>query len=221
MSDTPEQSCIKDYRLTVKVRNNRILTAIADVGGTQGAKWCAENGLSYVCVNNLINMTKSPIRTDGVLSETAEKLCNVLNKLPTDLWSNEQIYPLERNFSEMEMDYAQLCELLPTAEQSYLPDFSEIEQEQTKAMVNHALGTLPSKLSKVLRMRFEDDLTFKEIGEHFGVSVERVRQLEAKAMRLLRHPARAARLSECVSLSEKSHQYYRDYQESQSEKQNA
>ena len=51
---------MKDYRITVKVRNNRMLNAIADAGGTPGQKWCAGKGLSYARWNSLINMTSSP-----------------------------------------------------------------------------------------------------------------------------------------------------------------
>ena len=91
----------KDYRLTVKVRNNRILKAIEAVGGTPGGKWCAANGLNYVSVNELINLTSSPLnKVDGTLTLNASLLCDVLGKLPEDLWSNEQLYPLVKNFSE-------------------------------------------------------------------------------------------------------------------------
>ncbi len=97
---------MKDYRITVKVRNNRILKAIEECGGTPGQKWCEANGLSYSSLNYFINMAKSPLRDDGTIRSSASQLCDVVGKLPEELWSNEQLYPLEKNFSEMEMDYA-------------------------------------------------------------------------------------------------------------------
>lgn len=39
---------MKDYRVTVKVRNNRILRAIEAAGGTLVGKWCEEHGLAYL-----------------------------------------------------------------------------------------------------------------------------------------------------------------------------
>ena len=185
----------KDYRLTVKVRNNRILKAIEAVGGTPGGKWCAANGLNYVSVNELINVTSSPLnKVDGTLTLNASLLCDVLGKLPEDLWSNEQLYPLVKNFSEMEMDYGQVCALLPSSEQSYLPDFSEMEEAETTKLVDEALGCLTSREAKVLRLRFYEDMTLAAIGEQLGVQQERVRQIEAKALRKLRHPTRVRHL---------------------------
>ena len=150
---------MKDYRITVKVRNNRLLKAIEDAGGTPGQKWCDANGLGYARVNSLINMTSSPLTAEGDLFPDASRLCEVLDKIPDDLWSSEQLYPLEKNFSELEMDYSQVVALLPSEQQSYLPDFSELEQEQTKGLVSAALSTLTDREREVIRMRFEDELT--------------------------------------------------------------
>lgn len=179
---------MKDYRVTIKVRNNRILKAIEDSGGLPGAKWCEANGLQYTKVNDFINMTSSPLLKNGALQADAEKLCEVLNKLPEDLWSNEQLYPLEKNFSEIALDYAQVIALLPVDEQSYLPDFSEIEQQSVKRLVDSALSTLSDYEQKVIRMRFYDEMTLDECGKQFGVTRERIREIESRALRKLRNP---------------------------------
>ena len=60
------------------------------------------------------------------------------------------------------------------------------------------LDSLTPREAKVLRMRFgigmNTDHTLEEIGEQFGVTRERIRQIEAKALRKLRHPSRLERL---------------------------
>jgi len=175
----------KDYRVTIKVRNNRILQAIEDAGGTPGGKWCADHGLGYDRVNGLINMTVSPIRSDGALTKTASRLCEVLGKLPDELWSAEQLYPLEKNFASMEMDYEQVVAMLPAEDRYYLDDLSRIEQEQTKEIVMDALRGLHPLQREVLRMRYECDLSPIECGELLGVSKYRIQQIEEKAMRKL------------------------------------
>ena len=67
-------------------------------------------------------------------------------------------------------------------------------EEQT----NKALATLTPREEKVLRMRFgigeRSDHTLEEVGQNFDVTRERIRQIEAKALRKLRHPSRSKKL---------------------------
>ncbi len=60
------------------------------------------------------------------------------------------------------------------------------------------LGGLTPREAKVLRMRFGIDMntdhTLEEVGKQFDVTRERIRQIEAKALRKLRHPTRSERL---------------------------
>jgi RNA polymerase primary sigma factor len=66
--------------------------------------------------------------------------------------------------------------------------------EQTRKV----LATLTPREEKVLRMRFgigeDSDHTLEEVGQDFSVTRERIRQIEAKALRKLRHPSRAKKL---------------------------
>ncbi|MDD5364015.1 MAG: RNA polymerase sigma factor RpoD [Gallionellaceae bacterium] len=93
-------------------------------------------------------------------------------------------------------------------EDSHLGDF--IEDQSTLAPVEAALysslqgatqevlDSLTSREAKVLRMRFgiemNTDHTLEEVGKQFDVTRERIRQIEAKALRKLRHPSRSERL---------------------------
>ena len=67
-------------------------------------------------------------------------------------------------------------------------------QEQTRKV----LSTLTPREEKVLRMRFgigeKSDHTLEEVGQNFDVTRERIRQIEAKALRKLRHPSRSKKL---------------------------
>ncbi len=70
--------------------------------------------------------------------------------------------------------------------------------EQTRKV----LATLTPREEKVLRMRFgigeKSDHTLEEVGQDFEVTRERIRQIEAKALRKLRHPSRAKRLKSFI-----------------------
>lgn len=187
----------KDYRVNIKVRNNRILKAIEEVGGTHGDKWCKANGLSYITLNDLTNMTSSPVNKFGELTRTAKKLCEVLDKLPEDLWSNEQIRPLEKNFTSFEMSSQQLVSLMSSGEASYLTNFeSEIDKERLTIEMESVLDTLSDTQKKVLKDRFYENKTLEQMAKEMGISSERVRQIEHKALRFLRHPKRCHNLND-------------------------
>ena len=97
-------------------------------------------------------------------------------------------------------------------EDSHLGDFIEDKNviNPSSAIVNlnlieqtrRVLSTLTPREERVLRMRFgigeESDHTLEEVGQDFNVTRERIRQIEAKALRKLRHPSRSDKLKTFV-----------------------
>lgn len=71
-------------------------------------------------------------------------------------------------------------------------------QAALRATMSDLLDTLPPKESEILRLRFglddDEEHTLEEIGQTLGVTRERIRQIEAKALHRLRHPSRAGML---------------------------
>ncbi|WP_439822982.1 RNA polymerase sigma factor RpoD [Oceanobacillus sojae] len=95
-------------------------------------------------------------------------------------------------------------------ESSYLGDFIEDEEAESpynyaanqllKEQLEDVMSTLPVREESILRLRFGLDdgktRTLEELGKVFGVTRERVRQIEAKALRKLRHPRRSKKLQD-------------------------
>jgi RNA polymerase primary sigma factor len=95
-------------------------------------------------------------------------------------------------------------------EDSLLGDFIEDKDVENPAsltaftllqeQLSNVLSTLPAREQEVLKMRFGLDdgysLTLEEVGLYFNVTRERIRQIEAKALRRLRHPKRSRRLKD-------------------------
>ena len=80
---------------------------------------------------------------------------------------------------------------------------ASIIKEENKETVMNILATLSDREKEVMVMRFglEDDTpkTLEEIGTHFGVTRERIRQIETKALRKLRNPVRSKMLREALA----------------------
>jgi len=72
--------------------------------------------------------------------------------------------------------------------------YSDTERNNVTEQILKVLNTLTPKEEKVIRMRFgigfDKDHTLEEVGRHFSITRERVRQIEAKALRKLKHPHR-------------------------------
>ena len=76
--------------------------------------------------------------------------------------------------------------------------FEFASHELLKGQLDEVLDTLNPRERKVLELRFGlrdgRTRTLEEVGKEFGVTRERIRQIEAKALRKLRHPTRSKRL---------------------------
>ena len=68
--------------------------------------------------------------------------------------------------------------------------FDHVITEDEMAGLNNVLQSLSERERDIIRYRYHDELTLRDTGKIFGLTVERIRQIEAKALRKLRHPVR-------------------------------
>ena len=168
---------MKEYLLSVKVRNNLILNAIKDAGGETGPLWCVKNGLSYEAVNKYINIEISPIGLDGNYKKSALNLCDVLNKTPFDLWTEKQLSPLANNKKDTYLSF-----------EASRGISNDIDSFDISRVVNSALDKIPEREKKVLQMVVYDEMTLNDCGSALGISGTRVAQIMGKALRRMRRP---------------------------------
>ena len=86
----------------------------------------------------------------------------------------------------------------------FIPDetqLSPVDQASKQLLKDHldeVLATLSEREAKVLKLRFglegNKQMTLEEVGKVFGVTRERIRQIEAKALRKLKHPAKRSKV---------------------------
>ncbi len=158
------------------------------------------------------------IRIPVHMVETINKLIRVQRQLLQELGrepSPEEIakemgIPVERvrEIQKISQEPVSLETPIGEEEDSHLGDFIEDDHMPTpqeaaaftllKEQINEVLATLTDREQKVLRLRFGLDdgrqRTLEEVGKEFNVTRERIRQIEAKALRKLRHPTRAKKL---------------------------
>jgi RNA polymerase primary sigma factor len=160
------------------------------------------------------------IRIPVHMVETINKLVRVSRQLLQELGRDPSP---EEIAQEMEIPVDRVREILKIAqepvsletpigeeEDSHLGDFIEDEEAPApaeaasfillKEQLEEVLETLTPREEKVLRLRFGLDdgraRTLEEVGQQFGVTRERIRQIEAKALRKLRHPSRSRKLKD-------------------------
>ena len=77
-----------------------------------------------------------------------------------------------------------------------------VYENMLRERVNEVLSTLTPREARILRLRFgladNRPYTLEEVGEKFGLTRERIRQIEGKALRRLRHPCRVRQLQEYI-----------------------
>jgi RNA polymerase sigma factor (sigma-70 family) len=203
-----EDEPINEYRIKVTVRNNLILNAIESAGYKNVSDFCRAVGLPKTALTELIAMRKPPLNQSGEFSEHAKALMDELCVAPTDLWTSEQLtLKLKRNTAQRDVSSEGMRAALGMHAEEMLelmkpddPDEAVLKHEMV-SVVKEQLESLSPRAALILRMRFGigcEEHTFEEIGEKFDLTRERVRQIEAKALRHLKHPSRSDELRQLL-----------------------
>ncbi|TLY38479.1 MAG: RNA polymerase sigma factor RpoD [Nitrospirae bacterium] len=155
------------------------------------------------------------IETINKLIRTSRHLVQKLGRepLPEEIAEKMEL-PLEkvRKILKIAKEPISLETPIGEEEDSHLGDFIEDKKAVSpleaairydlQRQINNALKTLTPREERVLRKRFgigeNTDHTLEEVGQDFAVTRERIRQIEAKALRKLRHPSRSKKLKSFV-----------------------
>ena len=177
-----------EYSVKVTVRNNLILRRMKKLGIKSQAELAKLAGVSVHTVNILIGMKKRPMDgKNGEWTDAAFALSAALHMEPEELWTEKQRgMALGRNSREVSMSEDAIAQLASGNGTEQM-----VQKVLTSERVVKTLEVLTPRQQDIIHRRFFDGETLDEVAIHHGVHRERIRQIEAKALRKLKHPRNA------------------------------
>ena len=179
------------------------------------ATWWIRQAITRVIADQArtIRIPVHMVETINKLIRVSRQLLQELGREPTpEEIAEEMKMPVERVREILKISQEPVSLETPIGEEedSHLGDFIQDDNVPVpadaaaftllKEQLIEVLGTLTEREQKVLRLRFGLDdgraRTLEEVGKEFNVTRERIRQIEAKALRKLRHPSRSRKLKD-------------------------
>jgi hypothetical protein len=179
---------MKDYRVKITVRNDRILSKI-ESEYVSVRNFCMAMNLEYQRITDLIRGT-SPINAKGEIKELVKKLMEALGCTIEELFTEKQLKGfVSHNKFETKVEEKDLIKI----KQDIKPlELGMMEQDVTKVLNKIFHKFLTPREERVIRMRFGigtwSDSTLAEVGLQFEVTQERIRHIEQNAMKKLSSP---------------------------------
>lgn len=200
----------KEVRVEIKVRNNLILSMMEAKGITTVAelanRMCCGSNRNHIY--QLVSMKLPARKPNGSWRKSVLELSDFFQCMPEDLFSDEQqISSLETNRMTAEVGFAEIQQLMSP---QFRPDQMVEAADLKRTIHQQLLLRLTAREHRVLALRFglnaQAEHTLEEIGEKFGLSRDRIRQIEAKALRKLKHPANSGPMRVAAGGVKKRHE---------------
>ena len=187
---------MKDYLVTISVKNNVLLQAMKENGLFTAADLSRHSGVNQSIIGTYLNLKMVPISRKGTFHESLIKISETLKRLPEDLFPPQHLTKkLNKNKVSIELDLPDVENIIAHKNPDELLDFKE-----RKSMIALSLSSLSEQEQRVIAYRVglngEEEKTLEECGKMIGVTKERVRQIEYRGYRKLRHSSRSDKLKE-------------------------
>ena len=195
----------KDYRVEIKIKNNKLMSAIESLGFSSMLQFSKATGINYSIISNLVGMKVSPYMKNGKIRPIVNRICTALNLMPCDLFNDQQIHnPIIDNKRTLELSSPELLSLDSQSKAEEL-----LESKGLTNAANKVLSLLTDREAFIVENNvMNESMKLEQLADHFGISSERIRQIREKALRKLRHPSRAKILIEHTSSYPNTERHY-------------
>lgn len=191
---------MKDYALQIKIKNNYLLQMMKRRDIFTVSDLSRQVGVTYKTLGKLLGLKLPAYGSSGKLLPCVTKLCEFFDCLPEDLFPEQHLQeslPVNQVLIEANAE-----DLIPLSMRLASQDpldllIQEEEEERTTTLVREAVAGLSLRDRVIIKHRYglgrDNSATLKEVGERLTMSATRVKQLEARGLRKLRHPSRELR----------------------------
>ena len=188
---------MKDYALQIKIKNNYLLQMMKRRDLTTVAELSRQCGVNQSTLCSLLGLKLPAYGSSGKLLPCVTKLCEFFDCLPEDLFPEQHLQeslPINKVLIEANAE-----DLIPLSMRLASQDpldllIQEEEEERTTTLVTEAVAGLFLRDRVIIKHRYgldrDSPATLKEVGERLVISTTRVKELEARGLRKLRHPSR-------------------------------
>ena len=191
----------KDYRIEIKVKNNRLLTKMEQAGYPTVAKLADTIGMNRTVIYRIVSMKSAALDEEGYYRPEALRIAEFLKCTPQDIYPPAQMRgTMKENKAQITANANEVDSLTSSLRTLAFSPERKMILEDAKQVLKSAMMTLTPKEQRILDLRYGltygEEKTLDEVGAMFGVSRERIRQHEMKALRKMRHPGRSKELRE-------------------------
>ena len=174
-----------EYAVKVTVRNGLILRQMKKLGIRTQTELAKLSGIHPTILGTLIGLKKRPVNPKtGEWLDSAFALSAALQVEPEELWTEKQRgMALESNSREVSMSEDAVAQLASGNGTEQM-----VQEVLTSEKISKVLLTLTPRHESIIRRKFFEGDTTENIAKDWGISRGRVHQIEAKALRILKHP---------------------------------
>ena len=189
----------KDYRIEIKVKNNRLLTKMEEAGYASVAKFAEAIGMYRSKIDRIVKMKSAALDEEGYYRPEAVQIAEFLKCTPQDIYPPAQMRgTMKENTAQVTANANEIDSLTSSLRTLAFSPEQKLILNEAKQALKTAMLTLTPREQRVLDLRYGltygEEKTLDEIGEIFGVGRERIRQIEQKALRKMKHPERSREL---------------------------